>query len=402
MAYSLGLTLYNLSGRGLGVGTRADRPARPPGPLVWLHAPSSESLTQVAWIARQLAEGDGLGVLLTTTGGAVPSASDTIPVEGIPPDMPVEVRAFLDHWKPDLAVLAEGELRPALLHEAEERGIPMVMIEARAPAFPRDRDGWWPGLMRAVLSAFRAVHAVDDSAARAFRRAGAPPQAVQTVGRLEYPSVALNCTEAERAALARLLTTRPVWFAADLPEAEEDRIITAHRSALKLAHRLLLILAPQSPGRLIALAERLQEREGWVVARRSAEEEPDADCQVYLVDPGAEFGLWYRLAPVTYLGGSLSSAGAGRDPMEAAALGSALIHGPRVGAYGLTLGRLAAAQATSLVGSANDLGEAVADLLSPDRSARQARAAWEVASDGRAATEAALDLIRGLVAPGLR
>ena len=400
MAYSLGLTLYNLSGRGVAVPERPERPPRPAGPLVWLHSPSVESLTQMLGLARRIEEEDGFGVLLTTGAGAGPdlhAARGAILVETVPPDLPAEARAFLSHWKPDLAVMAEGELRPALLHEAEEMGIPLVMVEARAPAFPKDREGWWPGLMRALLSAFRAVHAVDGSAARAFRRAGAPPQAVEALGRLEYPSVALPCTEAERAALARILSTRPVWFAADLPEEEEDRIIQAHRAALKLAHRLLLILAPQRPERLEALARTLEEQEGWAVARRFAEEEPDADCQVYLVDPGAEFGLWYRLAPITYLGGSLSGAGAARDPMEAAALGSALIHGPRAGQFGLALGRLAAAQATTLVGSALDLGEAVADLLSPDRSARQAKAAWEAASDGREATEAALRLVRGML-----
>ncbi|MBL4916810.1 3-deoxy-D-manno-octulosonic acid transferase [Szabonella alba] len=411
MAYSLGLTLYNLSSRGVALPGRPARQARPPGPLLWLHSPGMESRRQMAALASRVQQDGQCSVLLTTgpeagsgqeaqgqagAEGKMPGLASVL-TEVIPPDIPAEVRAFLDHWRPDLAVMAEGELRPALLHHAEESGVPLTMVEARTPAFARGREGWWPGLMRAVLGAFREVHAVDEGAARALRRAGVPPQALRVAGRLEYPSVALSCTEAERAELARLLATRPVWFAADLPEEEEDRVITAHRAALKPSHRLLLILAPRDPARLAPLAERLQAREGWAVARRAAEEEPDPDCQVYLVDPGLEFGLWYRLAPITYLGGSLTPGGAGRDPMEAAALGSALIHGPRAGAFGLSLGRLAGAQATALVGSAADLGEAVADLMAPDRCARQARAAWEVASDGREATEAALAMIHRLM-----
>ena len=412
MAYSLGLTLYNLSGRGAVPLQRPPRQARPPGPLLWLHSPTLESRRQMAALAARIQEEGGCSVLLTIgaeagqeagrAAGFAPASDETpdlfsVLTEVIPPDTPAEARAFLDHWRPDLGVLAEGELRPALLHHAEESGLALAMVEARSPALPRGREGWWPGLIRAVLAAFREVHAVDEAAARAFRRAGVAAQALHVVGRLEYPSVALTCTEAERAALARLLATRPVWFAADLPEEEEDRVIAAHRAALKPSHRLLLILAPRDPARLAPLAERLQQREGWAVARRAAEEEPDPDCQVYLVDPGVEFGLWYRLAPITYLGGSLSPGGPGRDPMEAAALGSALIHGPRAGAFGLSLGRLAGAQATALVASAADLGEAVADLMAPDRCARQARAAWEVASDGREATEAAVEMIHRLM-----
>ena len=43
----------------------------------------------------------------------------------------------------------------------------------------------------------------------------------------------MPCLEAERAALARLFTARPVWFATSLPEAEEDAVITAHRTFLR-------------------------------------------------------------------------------------------------------------------------------------------------------------------------
>jgi 3-deoxy-D-manno-octulosonic-acid transferase len=97
---------------------------------------------------------------------------------------------------------------------------------------------------------------------------------------------------------------------------------------------------------------------------------------------------------VTYLGGSLSGEGAKRDPMEAAALGSAILHGPRVGAYATAFGRLGAARAARAVATAADLAEALGDLLSPDRAARLAGAAWAVASEGAEVTEQVLDLIR--------
>jgi 3-deoxy-D-manno-octulosonic-acid transferase len=49
------------------------------------------------------------------------------------------------------------------------------------------------------------------------------------------------------------------------------------------------------------------------------------------------------------------------------------------------------------VGSANDLAEALGDLLSPDRAARLAQAAWAVASDGAEVTEKVLALIRRIM-----
>ncbi|HEX9858703.1 MAG TPA: glycosyltransferase N-terminal domain-containing protein, partial [Paracoccaceae bacterium] len=303
-------------------------------------------------------------------------------------------RAFLDHWRPAVAVMSEGELRPALLHEAAERKIPMALVDGRAPWFLRERDGWYPGLMKSTLGLFRHVLVLDDTSARAFRRAGG---VAKVTGRMEEASAALPCNEAERVEMARLLGTRPVWLAAGLPEVEETAVIEAHRAALRLAHRLLLIVVPQDPARACDLATRMEEGEGWQVARRAAEQEPDSETEVYIADTAAEFGLWYRLAPVTFLGGSLFGSGCLRDPLEAAALGSAIVHGPRPGAFGAIFGRLGAARAARPVASSADLAEALGDLLSPDRAARLAQAAWSVASDGVETTNKVLSLIRDML-----
>jgi 3-deoxy-D-manno-octulosonic-acid transferase len=97
---------------------------------------------------------------------------------------------------------------------------------------------------------------------------------------------------------------------------------------------------------------------------------------------------------VTFLGGSLISSGPTRSPLEAASLGSAIIHGPRAGQYGAVIGRLGGARATRAVASVSDLTEAVGDLLAPDRAARLAQAAWSVISDGADVSEGMLDRIR--------
>ncbi|MFV0492917.1 MAG: 3-deoxy-D-manno-octulosonic acid transferase [Pseudorhodobacter sp.] len=397
MAHQLGLTLYNLINR-TELQSPLQRAVRPRGLLVWLHAPSMESRAPMEGIARRLKEEDGISSLLTY-GAHIPAPA--IPmggfIEPVPPDNTSMVREFLDHWHPDIAIFAEGELRPALLNETRSRNIPHILVEGRAPAFPAGRSGWWPGLMRSLLEEFSGIFTIDDNAARAFRRAGALRKCVKITGRLEYPARPLPYIEAERAELATLFSARPIWFAADLPEAEEALVIAAHRAALKLRHRLLLILAPREPARIDILTQRMMDDEGWAVARRMAEEDPDADHQVYVAEPGLEFGLWYRLAPITWLGGSLSADGAGRDPMEAAALGSALIHGPHAGAFGPALGRLAGAQATALATSAEDLADLLGELLSPDRSARQAKAAWDVVSEGAEATDEVLVMIRNLL-----
>jgi 3-deoxy-D-manno-octulosonic-acid transferase len=393
MAYSVGLTLYNMAARQNATVT-TDRPMRPAGRVIWLHSPSTESRPGLAELGRRLVEDDGFGVLLTSP--------DLSPVDGLilqppPADYRAEAREFLNYWSPELAVFAEGELRPALLSEAAERKLPSLMVEARQPALLPERDGWYPGLIRSALSEFRAIHLVDAAAARAFSKAGAGAAILQVTGRLEKAPIRLAYLEAERASLAELLAGRPVWLAMSVPQEEEDLVIAAHRHALASAHRLLLILVPHDLDRAPSIAARLEQTEGWQVARRSLEEEPNPEVQVFIPDQPGEHGLWYRLAPVTFLGGSLLGAGCNAPPLEPATAGSAILFGPHTGGFGSSYASLGSALAAHMVASVEDLSTGLSDLLSPDRAARQAHAAWEVISDGAEVTEAILTTIRGIL-----
>ncbi|MCB6178135.1 3-deoxy-D-manno-octulosonic acid transferase [Rhodobacter sp. Har01] len=388
MPGSIGLRLYTLSQR-RETGPETARPPRPEGRLAWLHAGGPPAGLQE--LARRLVEEDGIAVLLT--GAAEAKADPGVILQPAPSETPTEALAFLDHWRPEIALISDGELRPVLLHTAAERGLPLLMADARAPHLLRDRDGWYPGLLRSTLGLFTQIITVDTAAAQRFRKAGALPSAVSVAGRMEERSAVLPCLEAERQALAQMLASRPRWLAAPLPEAEVETIVAAHRSAMGLAHRLLLIVMPERPEQAEPLARRL-EAEGWSVALRTAEQEPEAETEIYVVDHPSELGLWYRLAPITFLGGSLSAGGALRNPLEPAAMGSAILHGPRPGPHGGVLGRLGAARAARAVASAGDLAEALGDLLSPDRAARLAQAAWLVASEGAEVTDTVLARVR--------
>jgi len=391
MPRSLGMTLYMLR-QPREAQASPKRPPRPPGRLLWMIAPTDAAMPGIVFLARRLAEEDGVSVVVSAPGSI--AARDGVIPDTAPPDSQPEVGAFLDHWKPEVIVFSEGELRPALIELAVARKIPLLMVDGHHPRFPRGHEGWFPGLMRSSLAHFYHVAAVDEAAARAFRKGGAALSRVSVAGRLEEESAALPCLETERAAFARALAARPIWFAVGLPEAEEAAVIEVHREALRLAHRLLLIVAPLEPARAKELVARIEADTGWVVALRGRDQEPDQETEVYMVDSPAEYGLWYRLAPITFIGGTLFGTGASRNPQEAAALGSAILHGARHGAHAAVFARLGIARATRLVASAQDLSDALGDLLAPDRTARLAQAAWAVASEGAEVTERITDLIR--------
>ena len=394
MAYSLGLTLYNLVNRRDAAPAPA-RPARPAGRLVWVHVPNPDAASPMLELARRLARDDGMHVLISCQSPL--SLPDGVLQDQTPHDTPADAKAFLHHWRPELAVLADGELRPALLNEIDDQSTPVIMVQARSPYLLREREGWYPGLARSLLQRIPHILTLDDAAARVFRKAGAAPKAVEISGCMEDQSAVLPHTEAERAAMAEVLSTRPVWLVAGVAEAEHDAIIAAHRAALRLSHRLLLIVVPQEAHQAVTLAEKIELEQGWNVAQRAADQEPEPEVEVLIADSPAELGLWYRLAPITFLGGSLLGAGCLRNPLEAAALGSALISGPRPGAFEAAFERLSKGRALRSVGSAGELADALSELLAPDRAARLANAAWGVATDGAEVTDRVIALIRRII-----
>ena len=68
---------------------------------------------------------------------------------------------------------------------------------------------------------------------------------------------------------------------------------------------------------------------GLIPAQRSKGGEPTSDVGVYVADTLGELGLFYRLAPIVFMGGSLIMHG-GQNPIEPIKLGAAVVHGPHV------------------------------------------------------------------------
>ncbi len=379
---------------------------RPDGTLIWFHAASvGESLSILELLRRLADQRVDLSFLVTT--GTVTSAAmmmgrlpDRAIHQYVPVDIRPYIRRFLAHWHPDLAVWTESELWPGLVFETHKAGIPMMLINARISKRTNQGWRWFPGFAKSILRRFDYVLAQDALTAKNLRRLGLPARRIEVTGTLKEGSAALPHDESERTRLANHLSGRPVWLAASTHPGEEEMVAAAHKQAARSAQRLLLIIAPRHPERGPEIARALL-ADGWNIAVRSKGEYPDAETQIYLADTLGEMGLWYRLAPVSFLGGSLVEIG-GHNPFEPAALGSAIIHGPHIHKVADIYERLAESGATVEVKSVDSLSRAVVQVLSPDKAAQMAHAAWEISSSGAEVTDRALDLLTGyLPEPGV-
>jgi 3-deoxy-D-manno-octulosonic-acid transferase len=378
--------------------------ARPEGRLVWFHAASVGEAASLLELLRRLRDGrPDLTCLVTTVTRTSAAFLDVRLPEGAlhqyaPLDELPWVESFLDHWRPDLAVWTESELWPATLYATHRRGTPMLLINARISQRSFRRWRMARGMARALLGRFERILAQDELAAEQLQALGAEPERLEVTGTLKEGAAPLAHDEAERAAISRALGGRPLWLAASTHEGEEELVAGAHAEVRRALPNLALILVPRHPDRGDAVAEMLRTR-GLAVARRSKGEPIDADTEVYLADTLGEMGLWYRMAPVSFVGGSLVAVG-GHNPFEPALLGSAILHGPFVRNFAEAYARFGEAGAAIRVRDGGELARALLRTMAPDRAAEMAAAAWGTVSEGAEVTDTVIAAVAGFIDPG--
>ena len=351
-----------------------DPTPRPAGKLFWLHAASVGETVSVLPVVSELIARSPASVLFTT--GTVTSAAllarrlpelglgDRVRHRFVPLDVPGWAARFLDHWRPDAACFVESELWPNLLAGCRVRGIPTVLLNARLS--PRSFDRWRrsPGLAAHLLGGFAAIRA--RSPEDAARLAALGGRVVTAPGDLKFSAPPLPADDAELTRLRARLGTRPAWLAASTHRGEEQSVFEAHAALAAWHPGLLTIVAPRHPERGATIADSAR---GFPVRRRSRGEDPPDSGGVFIADTLGELGLFYRLAGIAFIGGSLVPHG-GQNPLEAARLGCAVAVGPFTGNFRAAVDALETHGALQRVDDVAALGRFI-DTMLRDPAARQ-------------------------------
>jgi 3-deoxy-D-manno-octulosonic-acid transferase len=306
------------------------RDIRPEGPLVWIHGASVGEILAAAALVERL-RSLNFRILLTsgtTTSAAIVAKRFPADIihQYVPYDSPPYVARFLDHWRPSLALFIESDLWPNMILASAARRLPMVLINGRMSqrSFPRWRR--LSGTISALLGRFDVCLAQSRLDAERFAALGSP--SVITTGNLKL-DVPAPPADAERLEWLMSVTRgRVIIVAASTHPGEEEVLVDVHRVLSGIFPSLLSVIVPRHPQRGEAIAHMI-EASGLQVALRSHEELPTAATHVYVADTMGELGLFYRLAPIVFMGGSLVEHG-GQNPIEAVKLGAAIVHGPHV------------------------------------------------------------------------
>jgi 3-deoxy-D-manno-octulosonic-acid transferase len=350
--------------------------ARPKGLLVWVHGASiGETLSLIPVVERLTQR--GISVLVTS--GTKTSASliaRRLPPgavhQFVPVDVPRYVRRFLDHWQPDLALVAESEIWPNTVIALEQRHVPLVLVNARMSDRSFRRWQKLPRIIGSLLERFALCLAQTSEDAERLARLGAPRVLVS--GNLKFDAAPPPADPRMVAHLSGLIAGRPVWLAASTHPGEEGAIVAVHRAMAQRHPHLLTIIAPRHPHRGEEVAA-IAAQAGLRAGRRSQGIHPDRATDVYVVDTVGEMGLFYRLSPIVLMGGTLAPIG-GHNPIEPAKLGAAILHGPHVHSATEIYAAIDEARGALSVKDSATLARAVSQLLSnPALTREMARAA---------------------------
>lgn len=343
---------------------------RPNGRLLWVHTASvGEARLAMPFLDHITALWPHAHILFTTgTTTAAAAITPHMPARTIhqyaPFDSPLYIKRFVKHWQPNLAVFVESDLWPGIVHTLHTQHIPVVLLYARFSKRTRTRlrmRGLNP-TARALLSPVDQAFAQNTETAQCLSDCGLPANRISIVGTAKQTAAPLVCAPALLHTWQSRLHHRPLWLAASTHQAEEAHIIKAHSTIIHHIPNALLLWVPRHPIRGGMIYQHAH-KAGWVVALRSGQTTCTDTTQIYIADTIGEMGLWYRLANIAFIGGSIVPNIGGHNPFEPVQLNTVVLHGGYVDNFAAPYRALMDSAASYQVHNAQALAHTIIDLL---------------------------------------
>ena len=340
---------------------------RPEGKLVWFHAASmGESSSVVPVIKRLLEQHPEVKVLLTTvTVTSAKNIGENLPEGALhqfaPVDTPLAMKRFLEHWKPDVAFWVESEFWPNMMTMTHEHGCPMVLLNARVSRRSFRRWQKFRASIEQLLNMFTMILAKSEEDASRLRNLGADTQKVSVQGNLKFSAPALEADPKLTSEILGQIGGRRIWLAASTHAGEEDMMADVHQSVKATYGDLLTVIVPRHSRRGKEIATSIEKKD-MRVALRSRGDEITSGTDVYVADTMGELGIFYRLAGIVFIGGSLVPHG-GQNPFEPALLDCTILYGPYMDNFKEFCHELEVVHGAVLVKNETELAARVDELL---------------------------------------
>jgi 3-deoxy-D-manno-octulosonic-acid transferase len=302
---------------------------RPDGKLIWIHAVSiGESTAALTYIKHLKEKNPPLNILLTTT--TVTSAkileSKLKNIAGCihqfsVADNPKWIRNFLDYWKPKQAFFLESEIWPNTVEELYNRNIPLFLLNARLSPRSFNRWSFLKEFFSSILKKFTAILAQSELDEQRFKFFS--NQNVFRIDNLKYANPPLPCNDELLSQLKEICKNKKILVAASTHHGEEEEILKAHVE-LRKEFDLVTVIIPRHLNRIPEITKLFDEYQlTYQLRSKLSSSVTDIIC----IDTFGEVGTCFRLADITFVGGSLVPIG-GHNVYEPVVFGKPVLFGP--------------------------------------------------------------------------
>ena len=374
--------------------------------VIWIHAVSvGETNAAQPIIEHFLKLGQLVLVTNTTRTGQARAKAlfaqnypDLFEAVFLPVDTVGLMQQFLQCYQPRLFILIETELWPNALSLTAQANIPSILINARLSERSAKGYGKFSRLTRPMLNDLSCIAAQDSDTAQRFMALGADKNNVVVTGSVKFdiqpPEFLVQ--QAKQLKQDWQLQGRPILVAASTHDPEEADIIAQFKTVLVQYPNAVLIVVPRHPERFASVAQ-LIKTNGFDLFQRSQQHVIQPKTQVYLADSMGELWLWYALADMAFVGGSLSSNG-GHNPLEPVALGVPVVMGEHTFNFQAIVEQLTQAGALQQVESSQQVMQVWLNWLQQPELAKQAGVAGlQVMQANQGALGKQVELVEGLL-----
>ena len=302
-------------------------------PSVWIHAVSVGETIATQTIVKAIQEQYPELQIVFTTG--TPTGADTVSrlygdsVEHYyqPYDLGVIAQRFLNVIKPRCLLLMETELWPNLIAACHQQKVPVLLLNARMSERSKQRYQKFASLTQQMLQQLTHISAQTEPDQNRLIQLGASPEKLSVTGSIKFD---LNIDAGIDSKINEFrdkgLSGRPIWIAASTHPGEEKIMLQLHQELIQEHQNCLLVLVPRHPHRSGDIESDIK-KTGLEYQRWSNLKEVSTDTLILLVDTIGELLLFYAVADVCFVGGSLVEEG-GHNPLEPAYFSKPILFGP--------------------------------------------------------------------------
>lgn len=376
---------------------------------IWVHAASVGEIVAASPIVREMRKTHPNEVIIVSvvTATGFRMAHQIIKgADGIlyfPLDLPYFTNRILSIVKPKIIVLVETEIWPNFLRIADNKQIPVMMMNGRISQRSAVRYRLITFFTRRVLSTIRIFCMQSRIDAQYIIDIGADPNKVIVTGNTKYDQTYGIVTEEEKKRFLHELGfaegTYPIMIAGSTHKGENSSVYKAFCTIRREFPKARLIIAPryiyqadlirdEGLNHKVSMVKRSDMKAGKIVS-------PSYDGVI--LDTIGDLGRVYSLGDLIFVGGSLAHIG-GHNILEPAAHGKPIVVGPNMFNFVEIFDLLSRRGACAMVRNETEFISTCLDILVHKKRAEQMmRSCIEVVQENQGATKKNLEELQRLL-----